>query len=117
LRNLFIDEQDVKIGKIYEQYFLAVRDRWPEAWEEIRPGMILNRTNGYRALASLFGPIYQAVGKVGDYVASSAYLELLNRVNCDSDYFNTDNFPPGTSGEAGLRRFISESLFGEKKLI
>jgi DGQHR domain-containing protein len=117
LRNLFIGGQDVKIGKVYEQFLIAVRDRWPEAWEQLRPGMILNRTNGYRALSSVFGSIYQAAGKPGDLVQSSAYMELLSRVHCDSDYFTTDNFPPGTSGEAGLRRFLIESIFGAERLL
>ncbi|MER8587395.1 DGQHR domain-containing protein [Mesorhizobium sp. M1338] len=31
-RNLFLDDNDISIGKIYEQYFLAVQERWPLAW-------------------------------------------------------------------------------------
>jgi hypothetical protein len=30
-RNMFIWKKDVEIGKIVEQFFLAIQKRWPEA--------------------------------------------------------------------------------------
>jgi DGQHR domain-containing protein len=49
-RNLFIDKQDLLITEIISNYFDAVRTRWPDAWDESGRGMMLNRTNGFRAL-------------------------------------------------------------------
>jgi hypothetical protein len=49
-RNLFVDKQDLAITEIMSNYFNAVRNKWPLAWEERGKGMMLNRTNGFRAL-------------------------------------------------------------------
>lgn len=116
LRNLFIDQHDVTIGKIYEQFFVAVRQRWPEAWDQVRPGMVLNRTNGYRALSAVFGSLYSSLGQPEEIVEANSYLKLLNRVPFNSDYFNTDNFPAGTSGEAALKRALLEHTVGQQSL-
>lgn len=117
LRNLFIDQEDVKLGKIYEQFFVAVKERWREAWDDVRPGMILNRTNGYRALSSIFGRMYTSAGKIGEVIPAAYYVNLLNRVQCESSYFTTDNFPAGTSGESALRKLISHSVFGQSEAL
>jgi DGQHR domain-containing protein len=111
-RNLFIDEEDIKIGKIVEQYFVAVRERWPEAWDYNGPGIMLNRTNGFRALMKLFGKVYLSVASPGDFVSADRFLTLFRRVNANWDSFNVQNYRPGTSGEAELRRFLDHSIFG-----
>jgi hypothetical protein len=54
-RNMFIWEKDIQIGKIVEQYFLAVEARWPEAWNYSGKGLMLNQSNGFRALMRVFG--------------------------------------------------------------
>lgn len=113
-RNLFIEEKDVQIGKIYEQYFLAVKDRWPVAWDSNQQGLMLNRTNGYRALSSAFGRIYGAITRPGNYVDKSVFLEAFSKVRLDDRDFNTDNFPPGTSGEAKLRGQICTDVLGNQ---
>jgi DGQHR domain-containing protein len=110
-RNLFIDEEDVKIGKIIEQYFLAVQDRWPNAWKYRGTGIMLNRTNGFRALMKIFGKAYNYLASPGDYVAKGQFLELFNRVDARWDSFNVQNYRPGTSGEVELRRFLEKSMF------
>lgn len=109
-RELFIQGDDVKIGKIYEQYFLAVNERWNQAWENSPPGNILGRTNGYRALASIFGAIYRDITAPGNFVPASAFIKYFNRVDVEWSYFNTENFKPGTSGESELRRFMLEKM-------
>lgn len=110
-RNMFIDEEDVKIGKIIEQYFLAVRDRWPGAWNFGGKGLILNRTNGYRALMSIFGRIYNHVAAPGDFVEKETFKKQFDKVDAKDDYFSTDNFKPGTSGEASLRNYLVDKIF------
>lgn len=111
-RNLFIDGEDVKIGKIIEQYFLAVRDRWPEAWEYKGKGIMLNRTNGFRALMKFFGRAYSHLAQPGDFVPEKKFLELFNKVNATWESFDVTNYRPGTSGEVELRRLLERSIFG-----
>ena len=110
-RNLFIDNEDVKIGKIVEQYFKAVALTWPDAWDTDEPGIMLNRTNGFRALMRLFGPVYTSFGAPGGLIPAERYLELFKRVKVKSGYFTVETFKPGTSGEAELRRFLYAAIF------
>jgi hypothetical protein len=110
LRNLFIEEQDVKIGKIIQQYFLAISIRWPTAWQSGGKGFILNRTNGFRALIKVFGKAYIYFARPGAHVQAERYLELFNLVKVDDKYFTVNNFKPGSSGEADLRRILETSM-------
>lgn len=110
-RNLFIQDEDRLIGKIYEEYFSAVREKWIDAWEFSGPGIMLSRTNGYRAFSSIFGRVYVALaGEIGILVARQRYRELLDLVPLEWKDFNTDKFRPGTSGEADLRRLLLSSM-------
>ena len=105
-RNLFIDGEDIKIGKILEQYFLAIAERWPEAWNFQGTGLILNRTNGFRALSSIFGNIYVHLANPGEFVSKELFREIFEKVEARDDFFSTENFKPGSSGEAELRKFL-----------
>jgi DGQHR domain-containing protein len=109
-RNMFIDGDDIKIGKIYEEYFHAVMERWPSAWKDLGTGVILSRTNGYRALSSIFGRIYRKITAPGQFAPRSAFGRYFEKVDVDWDYFNTENFKPGTSGESALRHFLLSKI-------
>jgi DGQHR domain-containing protein len=109
-RNLFIDGDDVKIGRIYEQYFLAVEERWPDGWNSLQGGSVLSRTNGYRALSSIFGRIYRDITAPGQFAPKEAFLRYFKQVDVRASYFSTENFKPGTSGESELRRFLLSKM-------
>lgn len=113
-RNMFIWEKDVQIGKIVEQYFLAVRERWEDAWNASGKGLMLNQANGFRALMRVFGEAYNYVARPGQFVEAKKFLELFNRVDVDSNYFTIERFRPGTSGEARLREFLRLKIFDEE---
>jgi DGQHR domain-containing protein len=110
-RNMFIWEKDVQIGKIVEQYFLAVEERWYEAWNYGGKGLMLNQSNGFRALMRVFGPAYNYLALPGQHVESKKFLALFKRVNVESDYFTIDRFKPGTSGESSLRKYLMFEMF------
>jgi DGQHR domain-containing protein len=104
-RNLFIDEKDLLITEIIFNYFGAVRERWPEAWQETGRGMMLNRTNGFRALMRFLRHAYLDVAAPGEVPTKKKILErVLATVALSDRDFTTENFPPGTSGEAKLFR-------------
>ncbi|MFU0507121.1 DGQHR domain-containing protein [Pseudaminobacter sp. NGMCC 1.201702] len=105
-RGLFVKGDDVLIGKVYEEYFQAVKERWPEAWAYSGTGIMLWRTNGYRALSSIFGRVYKSVAKPGQAVTRMDFSPMFNRVKLNWQDFNTDRFKPGSSGEGELRRLL-----------
>ncbi len=102
-RNLFIQDRDAEIARIVWNYFAAVVERWPEAWELKRPGMILNRTTGYRALMRFLPLAYLSLGR--EIVFPTAeFKAIFDRVKLNSDDFTPERFKPGTSGQAELYR-------------
>lgn len=107
LRNLFIDGKDREIIGLIFNYFTAVRERWPVAWDERGRGFMLNRTNGVRALLRFFRHAYTHVAHPGDHVEAEKFLnQVFKSVRLEDADFNINNFPPGTSGEAKLYRVL-----------
>ena len=112
-RNLFIKQQDIEIIQIVYNYFTAAKLRWPKAWDDRSRGLILNRTNGVRALLRFLGVAYMRVASPGSSVPTEVFLEkVFRKVELEDDDFNVENFLPGTSGESRLFRILK----GEERL-
>lgn len=107
LRNLFVAGEDVAIIQLVYNYFTAVKERWPDAWNERGQGFILNRTNGIRALLRFFRVAYTRVAAPGDNVSAQKFLNnVFRQVPLKDEDFTVENFAPGTSGEARLFRVL-----------
>jgi DGQHR domain-containing protein len=101
-RNMMIEERDTDIAEILMNYFSAVRDKWPSAWDATGAGMMLNRTNGFRALMRFLRDAYLFVVAPGEVPAKPKFVGVFQRIKIKDSEFNIDNFPPGTSGEVKL---------------
>lgn len=119
-RNMFIDEKDLDIAEIINNYFTAVMHKWPDSWHDTkRKGNILPRTNAFKAfMIFLREDIYPEIteykfDKIPSVKEFFRHFEGLQLYDKD---FNTRNFAPGSGGQATflkvLRKEISpESLF------
>ena len=106
-RNLFIDEEDLKITEVVSNYFDAVRAKWPTAWEERGRRMMLNRTNGFRALMRFLRHAYLDVAVPGDVPSTKKFSEnVFANIDLRDADFSVDNFEPGSTGEAKLFRVL-----------
>jgi DGQHR domain-containing protein len=110
-RNLFIEEKDLMIAKLIHNYFDAVKERWPNAWNSTNQGMMLNKTNGFRALMRLLPRSYQRFARPGEMVSKDKFGQLFARVEAADSHFTVENFKPGTSGEKDLSDFLSAQMF------
>jgi len=99
---MFIEEKDVEITDLIFNYFDAVRQKWPGAWNAGGKGIILNKTNGFRALMRVLRPLYLNLASPGDMVEASDFLRKLNLVNIADNDFTSDEYKPGSSGESLL---------------
>jgi DGQHR domain-containing protein len=107
LRNLFVAEKDLEITEIISNYFDAVRKKWPVAWDEHGRGMMLNRTNGFKALMRYFRLAYLAVAAPGEVPSMQKFYDRVFRpMELTDDDFTVENFVPGTGGEARLFRVL-----------
>jgi DGQHR domain-containing protein len=106
-RNLFINNQDILITEIVANYFDAVRKKWSTAWNETGRGIMLNRTNGFRALMRFLRSAYLEVASPGEVPSSQKFSErVFSNIDVKDQDFTIENFPPGTSGEAKLYRVL-----------
>src|SRR6266404_6717849 len=101
-RNMMIDKQDMQIADVLWNYFDAVRSKWPTAWSSTGYGLILNRTNGFRALMKFLRPAYLYLVRPGEVPKRAQFDKVFQRIQMNDDEFTTDNFKPGTSGEVAL---------------
>jgi DGQHR domain-containing protein len=101
-RNMFLEENDLAITDIVWNYFEAVRNRWPTAWTNFGRGSMLNKTNGFRALMRFLRPSYLHLCAPGNVPSENDFLNIFRKTELGDDYFTTDRFKPGTSGESLL---------------
>ncbi|WBS04213.1 DGQHR domain-containing protein [Pseudoduganella sp. SL102] len=125
-RSLFLQERDLEIADIVSNYFSAVAERWPSAWPMTdendgpeRPaemkGLVLDKTNGFRALMRFLKPVYLSLRWKGEVLSKNDFLAILNKINLRDEDFNTNRFSPGSSGESGLyKTFMVDSGLEEK---
>lgn len=110
LRPFFVNGEDLKIADVLFRYFSSVRDKWPTAWNTDEKGLILNRTNGFRALMRVLKPICNALKPHKEMPSKDDFDEFFARVKIDDDEFTIDNFKPGTSGESLLFKKLVDDM-------
>jgi hypothetical protein len=73
------------------------------AWAATGRGQILNKTNGFRGLMRFLRDAYVQVTRPGLVPKPEDFTKtVFRRIDVDDDYFNTENFKPGTGGEVAL---------------
>lgn len=122
-RNLFLEEKDFDIADNIDNYFRAVRDKWPNAWADTsRKSGILPKTNAFRAFIRHLRDIYPDLAKVhGKVVPINAFSKILANINLEDDALTTRNFKPGSSGESAFYKILSgisepDDLFEQTQL-
>ena len=111
LRDLFLDEQDMKIADILLAYFKAIERRWPAAWSRQARGYMLSKSSGFKGLMRLFGDAYAAVSQSSTGPSEDAFLALLSKSALRDEDFVVTQFLPGSGGESRLFRTLQEELF------
>jgi DGQHR domain-containing protein len=105
-RWLWLDDRDTDIARILIEFFGAVSDRWPVAWRSNETGMMLTRTNGFRALMRYLRHLYLSEKPLpsveSPVVPRARFAARLNEVPLTDSDFTTDTFQPGSSGEKAL---------------
>jgi len=102
LRELFIDEKDIIIGRLIKNYFNAVQKRWPSAWRNVTKELILNRSTGYIALMRLFPIICEELSFSNNEISVDGFYEMFRKIKIIEDDFNRNNYLPGSSGQSKL---------------
>lgn len=115
-QHMFVDERDFDLIDIVWNFFDAVRERWPNSWEIRDRGVMLNRTNGYRALIRVLGFIYSHHGLYNKVISKNDFLSVLSASDLADGDFTVDRFPPGSSGESELFRALRATVESAPKI-
>jgi DGQHR domain-containing protein len=105
-RNMFIEEQDLEITDVVWNFFEAVHECWPRAWDHSGKGSMLSQTNGFRALMRFLRPCYLHLASPGAVVGKEQFLTELKKINMKSEDFSVETYKPGSSGESKLYRAL-----------
>lgn len=111
--NMFIEEKDLEITDVLWNYFSAVSERWGKAWNYQGTGLMLNKTNGFKALMRYLPKAYLKLGSPGSVPSKDDFLDELRKINIDDDQFITDTFKPGSGGESRLFRSLLNGAITE----
>ncbi|MGM3274332.1 DGQHR domain-containing protein [Ralstonia sp. 24A2] len=105
-RNLFVEERDLDIALILFNYFCAVRNKWPQSWESLGKGNILNKTNGFRALMRFMRVAYLSFNQRGVVPTVEMFDRIFARIDLADGSFTVEEYKPGTSGESELYKAL-----------
>lgn len=106
----FQKSRDVDILAILINYFDAVRERWPEAWQFNGRGAVLSKTNGYNGLIRFLRDAYLQITTVPRVVSKEEFAKVFEKSALQDADFTTEKFVPGTSGSTALYRSLVEVL-------
>ncbi len=101
-RNLFIRNRDDLIVVILWNFFLAVSKKWPDSWQTVERGNVLNRTTGFGALMRFMRIAYLSIESPSQVITSDKYQPLFDRMELADGSFKPDVYLPGSSGEKRL---------------
>lgn len=109
-RNMFIDERDDDITLALWNYFTAVANKWPTAWNTSETGYVLNRSAGFGALMKILPDVYLSVAEPGDVPTVRDFAKIFSKVDMPDTAFIKDVFIPGSGGESRLVEQFYEHL-------
>ncbi|MDR5654892.1 DGQHR domain-containing protein [Ruixingdingia sedimenti] len=116
-RNMFIsgEDGDFDIADNVDNYFRAVRGKWPDAWADTsRKSGILPKTNAFRAFMRHLKDIYCDLAKMhGKVVPVEAYAKVLEDVHLKDEDLTTRTFKPGSSGESAFYKVLTRQVEAE----
>ncbi|MDG5469665.1 DGQHR domain-containing protein [Deltaproteobacteria bacterium IMCC39524] len=107
-QHMFVDEKDFEITDIVWNYFSAVKGKWSTAWASRDKGVMLNKTNGYRALMRYLLFLYNNKFNPGKVPTTEDFKTVLDDITIKDADFNVENFAPGSSGESLLFKTLTE---------
>ncbi|WP_445749171.1 DGQHR domain-containing protein [Polaribacter sp.] len=103
LRNIFInDDSDIQIAQIVWNYFYAVQQKWPNAWNIPANNNILNKSTGFVALMRFFKDAYLSFNKIGQIITKEEFITCFENIELTDADFNRERYVPGGIGQSKL---------------
>lgn len=108
-RPFFVSSRDEVIAGVMWNYFDAVRERWPSAWDKTGKGWVLNKTAGYTGLMRFLKPAYKSLQPGREVPSQADFFSILRNVPVPDEAFMSKHIRPGTSGEKYVFELLMQS--------
>jgi DGQHR domain-containing protein len=109
-RKLFLVEKDNEIALILFNYFSAIRNTWPNAWDGIDvQGNILPRSNAFKAFMRFLKQAYLDLvqNEIGKIPSMREFEKIFSTIEASDSDFTSGNFKPGSGGEAAFYKLLT----------
>lgn len=106
----FKNREDHKILATIINYYSAIAERWPDAWGNSGRGAVLSKTNGFNGSIRFLRDAYLHLTSEPIVPNKERFRQILDRVDLQDKDFNTEKFPPGSSGASLLYAELKGSL-------
>jgi DGQHR domain-containing protein len=117
-RNMFIDGKDLEIAEIVNNYFEAVRNKWPKSWNAVATqGNLLPKTNAFMALMRyLRETVYMDVcgGMAGCIPTTDQFRPYFEHVELSDQDFTQRHFVPGSGGQAMFYKVLTGKISADE---
>lgn len=114
LRRLFLAEKEAYIAKIIYNYFSAIKNKWPSAWDNVsETGNLLPKANSFNAFMRYFrthGYKYACKEQYGEVPSIERFSELFAEIDMKDEDFNRVNLPPGSGGATALYKVLTREI-------
>ena len=105
-RNMFLEEKEMDIAEVILNYFSAIQEKWESAWNYTGKGLMLSKTNGFKAFMRFLRPAYLHLSAPGGVPQKHEFRKIIDRIDLKDEDFTVERFKPGSSGESELYRTI-----------
>lgn len=109
-RGMMIEEDSNSLTDTIWNYFEAIQEKWPSAWNSEDKGTMLSKTNGFMAFMRILKDIHISQNKINTVMEKSEYMLILDKITLKDSDFIVDNYKPGSSGEGALYRDLKEGV-------
>ncbi len=117
MRGLYESEKDEVIYRILLEYFKAVKECFPEEWENENKKYILTKTTGFNAFMSFLIDLANLSKIQNKSLDKTYFLSYLHRTKSELKTLTNTEYPSGAIGQNKIRDILRSGLTSEEKTI
>lgn len=118
LHELYLEEKDKQVFNLLFGYFSAIKEVFPESWENITDKYILTKTTGFNGFMSFFVDLLKVRNKNYSGMDKHYFVERFNYTKEffeKNGEFTNDTYPSGAIGQNMIRDILRKSLTEEER--
>ncbi len=109
LNDLYINERDQEIFNILFNYFSAVKETFPIAWENKSDNYILTKTTGFNGFMLYLIELLKREEKAYGDMTISFFKSKFEAVKNEFKEFTNENYPSGAIGQRDIKTVLNKA--------